>query len=118
MKRGDVVTATVQGDYGKPQPAVVVQSDLFNETHPSVTVPLTSMIVDAPLIRPHGRSWWIGWAEEIPGINCQGASREELMENLRSALREMLAMNRDVVRKAGGAGFEEVRISALYSRFS
>lgn len=52
MKRGDVVTVAVQGDYGKPRPAVVVQSDLFNETHPSITVlPLTSTIVDAPLIR-------------------------------------------------------------------
>ena len=52
MKRGDVITATVKGDYGKPRPAVVVQSDLFNDTHPSITiVPLTSTIVDAPLIR-------------------------------------------------------------------
>ncbi len=52
MKRGDVVTVAVQGDYGKPRPAVVVQSDLFNEAHPSVSLlPLTSTIVDAPLIR-------------------------------------------------------------------
>jgi mRNA interferase MazF len=52
VKRGDVVTVAVQGDYGKPRPAVVVQSELFNETHPSITVlPLTSTIVDAPLIR-------------------------------------------------------------------
>lgn len=52
MKRGDVVTVAVQGDYGKPRPAVVVQSDLFNETHPSITLlPLTSTIVDAPLLR-------------------------------------------------------------------
>lgn len=52
MKRGDVVTVAIQGNYGKPRPAVVVQSDLFNETHPSVTLlPLTSTIVDAPLVR-------------------------------------------------------------------
>lgn len=52
MKRGDVVTVAVQGDYGKPRPAVVVQSNVFNETHPSVMlVPLTSTIVDAPLLR-------------------------------------------------------------------
>jgi mRNA interferase MazF len=52
VKRGDVVTSAIQGDYGKPRPAVVVQSDLFNETHPSVTLlPLTSTIVDAPLVR-------------------------------------------------------------------
>ncbi len=57
-------------------------------------------------------SSWIGWVEEILGVNCQGASREELVENLHSALREMLAMNRKEARKAAGAGFEEVRISA------
>ena len=52
MKRGDVVTVAIQGGYGKPRPALVVQSDLFNETHPSVTLlPLTSTIVDAPLVR-------------------------------------------------------------------
>jgi mRNA interferase MazF len=52
-KRGDVVTVAVQRDYGKPRPAVVVQSDLFNEAHPSATLlPLKTTIVDAPLLRP------------------------------------------------------------------
>jgi mRNA interferase MazF len=42
MKRGNLVTVALQGDYGKPRPAMVVQSDLFSE-HPSVTVlPITS----------------------------------------------------------------------------
>lgn len=52
MRRGDVVTVVLSGDYGKPRPALVVQSDLFNETHASVTVlPITSEIVDAPDFR-------------------------------------------------------------------
>ncbi len=52
MKRGDLVVVAVQGDYGKPRPVVIVQSDLFNETHSSVTLaPVTSTIVDAPLFR-------------------------------------------------------------------
>lgn len=52
MKRGDVVTVAVQGDYGKPRTAVILQSDLFNDEHPSVTLlPLTSTIVNAPLFR-------------------------------------------------------------------
>ncbi|PYQ59876.1 MAG: hypothetical protein DMF53_18055 [Acidobacteria bacterium] len=38
--------------------------------------------------------WWIGWCEEIPGVNSQGHTREELLENLRSALQEALEMNR------------------------
>ncbi len=56
--------------------------------------------------------WWIGWIEEIPGVNSQGESREELMENLQSALREALDSNRAEARKAAGDSFEEVRISA------
>ena len=51
MKRGDLVTVAVSGDYGKPRPALVVQADVF-DLHPSVIVlPLTSEIHDAPLFR-------------------------------------------------------------------
>ena len=52
MKRGEVVVVAMQGDYGKPRPALVIQSDLFNDTHASIVVaPVTSTIVDAPLFR-------------------------------------------------------------------
>jgi len=51
MKRGDLVTVAVSGDYGKPRPALIVQADAF-DLHPSVIVlPLTSEIHDAPLMR-------------------------------------------------------------------
>jgi mRNA interferase MazF len=51
MTRGDVVVVSLPGDYGKPRPALVIQSDLFPE-HPSVTVlPITSHLVEAPLLR-------------------------------------------------------------------
>jgi predicted RNase H-like HicB family nuclease len=40
----------------------------------------------------HEGEYWIGWIEEVPGVNSQGATRDELMENLRSALREALEM--------------------------
>ena len=51
MTRGDVVVVSLPGDYGKPRPAMVIQSDLFAE-HPSVTVlPITSHLVEAPLLR-------------------------------------------------------------------
>ena len=56
--------------------------------------------------------WWIGWIEEIPGVNSQGETRDELMENLQSALTEALAMNRSDARQAAAEGFEEVRIRA------
>jgi mRNA interferase MazF len=51
MKRGDLVTIALQGDYGKPGPALIVQSDLFDE-HPSVTMlPVTGELRNAPLFR-------------------------------------------------------------------
>jgi len=51
MKRGDLVTIALQGDYGKPRPALIVQSDFFDK-HPSVSVlPITSEIREAPLFR-------------------------------------------------------------------
>ncbi len=53
MKRGTIVVVAARGAYtGKPRPALVVQSDLFNPTHASVTLcPITSDCVDAPLLR-------------------------------------------------------------------
>lgn len=52
MKRGDIVVVSAPGDLGKPRPAVVVQSDLFNDTHATVAVCLLSTrIIDAPLFR-------------------------------------------------------------------
>ena len=53
MKRGAIVIVAAKGAYtGKPRPALVVQSDLFNPTHQSVTIcPITSDCVDAPLFR-------------------------------------------------------------------
>jgi predicted RNase H-like HicB family nuclease len=52
--------------------------------------------------------WWIGWIEEIPGVNSQGETREELITNLRSALSEALEMNRQEARaSAEGAYIEE-----------
>ena len=52
VKRVDVVIAVFSGDYGKPRPAVVVQTDLANPTHSSlVCCPITSHLEDAPLFR-------------------------------------------------------------------
>lgn len=52
MRRGDVVTVAASGDYGKPRPAVIVQSDAFPSEHASVIVcQMTSDIADAPDFR-------------------------------------------------------------------
>jgi predicted RNase H-like HicB family nuclease len=56
--------------------------------------------------------WWIGWVEEVPGVNSQGSTREELLDNLRDALDEALEMNRADARAAAGSSYEEVSLSA------
>jgi hypothetical protein len=56
-------------------------------------------------------AWWIGWIEEVPGVNCQERTREELLETLRITLEEALELNRREARAAAGDGFEEIPIA-------
>jgi mRNA interferase MazF len=68
--RGSIVVLAAKGAYtGKPRPAVVVQSDVFNATHASVTVcPITSDCVDAPLFRvplPRGERTGLAVASQV-----------------------------------------------------
>jgi predicted RNase H-like HicB family nuclease len=55
--------------------------------------------------------WWIGWVEEVPGVNSQGQTREELLDNLRDALEEALEMNRADARAAATGAYEEVSLA-------
>lgn len=55
--------------------------------------------------------WWIGWIEEIPGVNCQERSREELMESLRVTLKEALEFNRQDALAAVGTEYIEEKIA-------
>ena len=51
--------------------------------------------------------WWIGWVQEVPGVNCQERTHDELMESLRSALREALEFNRAEAIQAAADDFSE-----------
>jgi len=53
---------------------------------------------------------WIGWVQEIPGVNSQGKTRAELMKNLRSALKEALEFNREDALAAAKQDYEEQAI--------
>ena len=63
------------------------------------------------VVQQHGE-WWIGWLEEVPGVNSQGHTREELLDNLRDALEEALEMNRADALAAASGSYEEVSLSA------
>lgn len=81
MKRGDLVTIALQGDYGKPRPALVIQSDLFDE-HPSVTIlPVTGELKEAPLFRIR--------LEPTPSNNLQKPS-EVMVDKAQSVPRERI----------------------------
>ena len=54
---------------------------------------------------------WIGWVEELPGVNCQELTREELLESLRVTLAEAIEFNRMEARSAAGNGYEELPIA-------
>jgi mRNA interferase MazF len=51
VRRGDLVVVSAQGDYGKPRPAVVTQSDWLEATDSVLVALLTSTLADAPLYR-------------------------------------------------------------------
>lgn len=51
--------------------------------------------------------WWIGWVEEVPGVNCQERTRDELLESLRITLREAIEFNREDAIKAAAPDFTE-----------
>ena len=52
-------------------------------------------------------NWWIGWVQEIPGVNCQERTHDELIVSLRSALREALEFNRAEALQAAADDFQE-----------
>ncbi len=58
------------------------------------------------LIKQDG-DWWIGWIEEVPGVNCQERTRDDLLETLKITLREALEFNRGEAIDAAGSNYDE-----------
>ena len=51
--------------------------------------------------------WWIGWIEEVPGVNCQERTRQELLASLRTTLTEALELNREEAIASATTGYTE-----------
>jgi len=58
-------------------------------------------------VTKHEEGWWIGWIEEVPGVNCQERTREELLSSLRSTLAEAIELNREDAIRAAAADYSE-----------
>ena len=54
---------------------------------------------------------WIGWIEEVPGVNCQEGTHEELMESLRTTLKEALELNRQDALEVVGSDYTEEKVA-------
>jgi predicted RNase H-like HicB family nuclease len=55
--------------------------------------------------------WWIGWIQEVPGVNCQEKSYEELKETLAITLKEALELNRIDALNSAGNDYREEKIA-------
>jgi len=55
--------------------------------------------------------WWIGWVEEVRGVNCQERTREELLVTLRETLKEALALNREDAIAAADSDYSEATLT-------
>ncbi len=51
--------------------------------------------------------WWIGWIEEVPGVNCQERTHEGLLASLRGTLQEALEFNRQEALGAAVGNYTE-----------
>ena len=80
--------------------------------HKSLDFPGRMKVKDnyTAVVKKSGK-WWIGWIAEIPGVNCQESTREELLESLRVTLAEALEFNRREAKEAAGGVYEEERIA-------
>lgn len=55
--------------------------------------------------------WWVGWIEEVPGVNCQEKTYEELKKTLAITLKEALELNREDALTAAGNGYKKEKIA-------
>ena len=67
----------------------------------SINVTPRAVVAEYTAVIKQDASWWIGWIEEVPGVNCQVRSRDGLLDSLDVALREALQMNRRDARASG-----------------
>jgi mRNA interferase MazF len=104
VKRGAIVVVAAKGAYtGKPRPALVVQSDLFNPTHQSVTIcPITSDVVDAPLFRiplPPGERTGLRTASQIMVDKIVSVPRSAITAEIGHCADEELGAAEDALRR-------------------
>ena len=59
----------------------------------------------------HEDDWWVGWIEEVPGVNCQEKTYDELKKTLETTLKEAVEFNREDALSAAGSDYQEEKIA-------
>ena len=95
MKRGDFVTIAMQGDFGKPRPALVVQADHFDALATVAVLPVTSTLVDAPLMR----------------ITVEPEARNGLSKPSQVMVDKLVTVRRDKVGPGFGTASDELMVA-------
>lgn len=95
MRRGDFVTVAIQGEFGKPMPALVVQANQFDGLATLTVLPVTSTIVDAPLLR----------------ITVEPDERNRLARRSQVMIDKIITVRRDKVGPAFGAVGDELMLA-------
>lgn len=95
MKRGDLVTLAMLGDFGEPRPALVIQADAFDALATMTMLPVTGTLVDAPLLR----------------IAIEPDARNGLSKPSRVMADKVVTVRRDKVGPAFGAASDEIMLA-------
>lgn len=99
MRRGDLVTVALSGDFGKPRPALIIQSDLFGETETVTVLLVSGTLVDAPLIR----------------IAIQPDAVNGLNKPSQVMIDKMMTVRRERLGKSFGRADDEIMLSVMRS---
>lgn len=94
MNRGDFVTIAMQGDFGKPRPALVIQADQFDEHATMTILPVTSALVQAPLLR----------------VMVQPDDRNNLQKPSQVMVDKAMTVKRDKLGEVFGSASDEVML--------
>ena len=94
MIRGDFVTVAIQGDFSKPRPALLIQSDRFNEHATMTVLLLSSMLVDAPLLR----------------VTVQPSDKNGLQKPSQVMIYKAMTLKRDKLGEAFGSASDDVML--------
>lgn len=99
MKRGDFVTVAINGDFGKPRPALLIQSNLFSENGTLTVILVTSTLVNAPLLR----------------ITVEPNVENGLQKTSQVMIDKIMTVNRDKIGSICGTASEQLMLEVQRS---